>query len=128
MTEGCHGHGSRSAQASPLTGRLANDRHRIEFITIWDCSFASGCFPPRLTTTQLPSASPPLLGLVEFRFSLTGLYAFMITPVEAVPGYGGGLPALSAGAHAGNVADAFLAAHPFGFSLTSFPPGVFTQK
>jgi len=82
MTEGCHGHGSRSAQASPFTRRLATDRYRIEFTYVWDCSFAAGCFPPRLTATQFPFASPPELGAKAFRFSLTGLYVFMITRVR----------------------------------------------
>jgi hypothetical protein len=70
---------SRFAQASPLASRLAADTCRIEFTFVWDCSFASGCSPPRLAATQLPSASPPLSGSVAFRLSLTGLYVFMIT-------------------------------------------------
>src|SRR4029077_11865453 len=39
--------------------RLANASGRIEFIIflIMDWLFASGCFPPRLSTTQLPSAT-----------------------------------------------------------------------
>ena len=38
-------------------------------------------------------------------------------------------PLLAApGAKMAACGDAFLAAHPLGFSLTSFPPGVFTQK
>ena len=60
--------------ASPFPRRLANASGRIEFIIflIMDWLFASGCSPPRLSATQLPSAtdsqcsvrrglSPPLL-------------------------------------------------------------------
>jgi len=38
---------------------FANASGRIEFIIflIMDWSFASGCSPPRLSTTQLPSAT-----------------------------------------------------------------------
>ena len=79
FARGCKGHRARFAQASPLTSRLAADTHRIEFIDIWDCFFASSCFPPRLTTTQFLSASPPCSGLVAFRFALNGLYIVMIT-------------------------------------------------
>jgi hypothetical protein len=45
--------------ASPSRCRLANASGRIEFIIvlIMDWSFASGCSPPRLSTTQLPSAT-----------------------------------------------------------------------
>src|SRR6266446_3406298 len=45
--------------ASPLRSRLANASGRIEFIIVlfMDWSFASGCSPPRLSTTQLPSAT-----------------------------------------------------------------------
>src|ERR1700757_304935 len=45
--------------ASPFPSRLANASGRIEFIVflIMDWLFASGCFPPRLSTTQLPSAT-----------------------------------------------------------------------
>src|SRR5207253_3802030 len=45
--------------ASPQRCRLANASGRIEFIIvlIMDWSFASGCTPPRLSTTQLPSAT-----------------------------------------------------------------------
>jgi hypothetical protein len=45
--------------ASPLRSRLANASGRIEFIVVlfMDCSFAFGCSPPRLSTTQLPSAT-----------------------------------------------------------------------
>jgi hypothetical protein len=45
--------------ASPFSSKLANASGRIEFIIvlIMDWSFASGCSPPRLSTTQLPSAT-----------------------------------------------------------------------
>ena len=45
--------------ASPFPSRLANASGRIEFIIflIMDWLFASGCSPPRLSTTQLPSAT-----------------------------------------------------------------------
>ena len=45
--------------ASPLLSRLASASGRIEFIIllIMDWSFASGCSPPRLLTTQFPSAT-----------------------------------------------------------------------
>jgi len=42
-----------------FTSRLANASGRIEFnmVLFMDWQFASGCSPPRLSTTQLPSAS-----------------------------------------------------------------------
>src|SRR5271165_6421661 len=45
--------------ASPFPSRLANASGRIEFIIflIIDWLFASGCSPPRLSATQLPSAT-----------------------------------------------------------------------
>ena len=45
--------------ASSLKSRLANASGRIEFniVLFMDWSFASGCSPPRLSTTQLPSAT-----------------------------------------------------------------------
>jgi hypothetical protein len=51
--------GSFPFWASPFPSRLANASGRIEFIIflIMDWLFASGCFPPRLSTTQLPSAT-----------------------------------------------------------------------
>jgi hypothetical protein len=51
--------GSFPFWASPFPRRLANASGRIEFIIflIMDWLFASGCFPPRLSTTQLPSAT-----------------------------------------------------------------------
>src|SRR6201984_1175585 len=51
--------GSFPFWASPFPSRLANASGRIEFIVflIMDWLFASGCFPPRLSTTQLPSAT-----------------------------------------------------------------------
>jgi len=44
---------------SPLPRRLVNASGRIEFIIFlfMDWLFASGCPPPRLSTTQLPSAT-----------------------------------------------------------------------
>jgi hypothetical protein len=51
--------GSFPLWASPFPSRLANASGRIEFIIflITDWLFASGCSPPRLSTTQLPSAT-----------------------------------------------------------------------
>jgi hypothetical protein len=51
--------GSFPFWASPFPSRLANASGRIEFIIflIMDWLFASGCFPPRLSTTQLPSTT-----------------------------------------------------------------------
>ena len=43
--------------ASPFPSRLAKATGRIEFTCVTDGSFASGCFPPRLVATQLPSAT-----------------------------------------------------------------------
>ncbi len=43
--------------ASPLVRRLAKATGRIEFTCVTDESFAFGCSPPRLTATQLPSAT-----------------------------------------------------------------------
>jgi hypothetical protein len=45
--------------ARRYTSRLANASGRIEFIIflIMDWLFASGCSPPRLSATQLPSAT-----------------------------------------------------------------------
>src|SRR6516164_3690143 len=45
--------------ASPFPSRLTNASGRIEFIIflIMDWLFASGCSPPRLSATQLPSAT-----------------------------------------------------------------------
>src|SRR6185436_2001374 len=39
------------------TRRLAKATGRIEFTCVTDESFASGCSPPRLAATQLPSAT-----------------------------------------------------------------------
>jgi len=69
----------RFAQASPIARRLAADIRRIEFTVVWDHVFASGCSPPRLAATQLPSASSPEPGSATSRLSLTGLHVFMIT-------------------------------------------------
>ena len=57
-------------QASPLTRRLAAVVNRIGFTLVWDRRSASGCSPPRLTTTQLPSAAIPLLVSGRLRLSL----------------------------------------------------------
>src|SRR5712675_3397311 len=45
--------------ASPFPSRLANASGRIVFnmVLFMDWQFASGCSPPRLSTTQLPSAT-----------------------------------------------------------------------
>jgi len=43
--------------ASPFASRLAKVTGRIEFTCVADDSFASGCSPPRLAATQLPSAT-----------------------------------------------------------------------
>jgi hypothetical protein len=61
----CRGHRSTCGRiripvlASPFRRRLANASGRIEFniVLFMDWSFASGCSPPRLSTTQLPSAT-----------------------------------------------------------------------
>src|SRR4029077_19870855 len=64
--------------ASSLESRLANASGLIEFIIVlfmaW--SFASGCSPPRLSTTQLPSATdrPLLLSDGDFHPTL-GAYS-----------------------------------------------------
>src|SRR5690606_1983293 len=47
-----------SRQASPLPSRLARLTCRIEFTLVRDRSSASGCSPPRLAATQLPSTAP----------------------------------------------------------------------
>src|SRR6266446_6382464 len=64
--------------ASPLRSRLANASGRIEFIIVLfiDWSFASGCSPPRLSTTQLPSATdrPVLLSDRDFH-PIVGAYS-----------------------------------------------------
>ena len=56
--------------ASPFRSGLANASGRIEFniVLFMDWSFASGCSPPRLSTTQLPSATdrPVLLSDGDF--------------------------------------------------------------
>ena len=56
--------------ASPYRSGLANASGRIEFniVLFMDWSFASGCSPPRLSTTQLPSATnrPVLLSDGDF--------------------------------------------------------------
>jgi hypothetical protein len=52
-----HSSVSSEFQASPFSWRLANNipPNRVRYPA--DRQFASGCFPPRLTTTQLPSAT-----------------------------------------------------------------------
>src|SRR2546430_5948841 len=70
--------GRFSFLASPLRSRLANASGRIEFIIVlfMDWSFASGCSPPRLSTTQLPSATdrPVLLSDEDFH-PIVGAYS-----------------------------------------------------
>jgi hypothetical protein len=56
--------------ASPLASRLAAVANRIGFTFVWDYRSASGCSPPRLTTTQLPPAAIPLLVSGRLRLSL----------------------------------------------------------
>ena len=60
-------------QASPFPSRLANVAGRISFTFVWVCGSASGCSPPRLTATQLPSAALPLLVSGGLRLSLVVL-------------------------------------------------------
>src|SRR6266478_7282869 len=64
--------------ASPSRCRLANACGRIEFIIVlfMDWSFASGCSPPRLSTSQLPSATdrPVLLSDEDFHL-IVGAYS-----------------------------------------------------
>ena len=60
-------------QASPVSRRLAASLGRIVFTLVWDRGSASGCSPPRLTATQLPSAVLPVdasegFGLSPFDF------------------------------------------------------------
>jgi hypothetical protein len=65
-----------SPQASPFIRRLATVTGRIGFTFVWVCGSASGCSPPRLTTTQLPPAALPLLVSEGLRLSLV---VFMVT-------------------------------------------------
>ena len=44
-------------QSSPSMSRLATRSRRNRFVIPTDCQFTSGCSPPRLTATQLPSIS-----------------------------------------------------------------------
>ena len=44
-------------QASPFPSRLARCTCRIEFTFVWDQLSVSGCSPPRLAATQLPSTA-----------------------------------------------------------------------
>src|SRR6201984_3501664 len=59
--------------ASSLESRLATASGRIEFIIVvfMDWLFASGCSPPRLSTTQLPSATDRPVLLSDEDFHLT---------------------------------------------------------
>jgi hypothetical protein len=70
--------GRFSFLASPLRSRLAKAAGRIEFsmVLFMDWSFASGCSPPRLSTTQLPSATdrPVLLSDEDFH-PIIGAYS-----------------------------------------------------
>jgi len=64
--------------ASPLRSRLAIASGRIEIIIIlfMDWSFASGCSPPRLSATQLPSATDKPVFLSDRDFHPTvGTYS-----------------------------------------------------
>src|SRR4029077_4243434 len=77
--------------ASSLESRLANASGRIEFIIVlfMDWSFASGCSPPRLSTTQLLSATdrPVILSDEDFHpivgayFQAHFLYAFGVLDI-----------------------------------------------
>jgi hypothetical protein len=89
--------GRFSFLASPLRSRLANASGPIEFIIVLfiDWSFAPGCSPPRLSTTQLPFAtdSPVLLSDEDFH-PIVGAYfqahfphAFGVPSVQGVRGY-----------------------------------------
>ncbi len=79
--------------ASPLRSRLANASGRIEFIIVlfMDWSFASGCSPPRLSTTQLPSATdrPVFLSDEEFHPTVVAysqahsLNRFAVNPTDS---------------------------------------------
>jgi hypothetical protein len=76
--------------ASPLRCRLANASGRIEFISVlfMDWSFASGCSPPRLSTTQLPSATDRPVFLSDRDFHPTvGAYSQAHVSRHFVPGY-----------------------------------------
>src|SRR5262249_6263084 len=76
--------------ASPLNSWLANASGRIEFIIVlfMDWSFASGCSPPRLSTTQLPSATdtPVLLSDRDFH-PIVGAHFQAHFSRHFVPGY-----------------------------------------
>jgi hypothetical protein len=75
--------------ASPLRSRLANASGRIEFIIVlfMDWSFASGCSPPRLSTTQLPSATdrPVLLSDEDFHLTVGAYFQAHFSPRFALP-------------------------------------------
>ena len=45
-------------QVSPLPSRLTRCTCRIEFTFVWDQPSVSGCSPPRIAATQLPSTAP----------------------------------------------------------------------
>jgi hypothetical protein len=62
-------------------GGLANASGRIEFniVLFMDWSFASGCSPPRLSTTQLPSATDRPVSRPERTFTLLLVRTFRRT-------------------------------------------------
>ena len=72
-------------QASPLAIRLAIVEGRIGFTCVRVCAFASGCSPPRLAATQLPSASLPLLVTEGLRLSLVVIMVTSFALATAVP-------------------------------------------
>ena len=65
-----------STRVSPLVRRLTTPKGRIGFNCLgrlfWDGSFASGCSPPCLTASQLPSATRSHVRFV-LRFALVSL-------------------------------------------------------
>jgi hypothetical protein len=88
--------------ASPLRSRLANASGRIEFIIVlfMDWSFASGCSPPRLSTTQLPSATdrPVLLSDRDFHPTVGAYFQAHLpngcfAPTRPIATWSQGLPA-----------------------------------
>jgi len=87
INEGCGWSRSPlSQQASPLVRGLATVTGRIGFTFVWDHSSASGCSPPRLTTTQLPSAALPLLVPGGLRLSLVDfMYLYSHGPWASCP-------------------------------------------
>src|SRR5215468_838126 len=81
--------------ASPLRCRLANASGRIEFIIVlfMDWSFASSCSPPRLSTSQLLSATdrPVLLSDWDFH-PIVGAHFQAHYSRHFVPGYHRAVP------------------------------------